>query len=190
MGWICTDWAIDWTAVAAMIALGIWLADLLRKRSERKAAARVLAHLMLIELGNLRAYLLGMSVDLRANRSTEAQAELDARISMQAEFRRQLLGYQDNLQSETLRRLSERVDVLPSFFATSLALAFSELNAVIHLSRLVGESPHDGMHAESMPDLRAAIGDAVIAIEDAEKDAAALARVSRFDAWRRRMRAR
>lgn len=190
MGWICTDWAIDWTAVAAMIALGIWLADLLRKRSERKAAARVLAQLMLIELGNLRAYLLGMSVDLRANRSTEAQAELDARISMQAEFRRQLLGYQENLQSETLRRLSERVDVLPSFFATSLALAFSELNAVIHLSRLVGESPHDGLHAEQMPDLRAAIGDAVIAIEDAKKDAAALARVSRFDAWRRRMRGR
>jgi hypothetical protein len=42
-GWIRTDWAIDWTAVAAVIALGIWLADLLRKRGERKAAAHVLA---------------------------------------------------------------------------------------------------------------------------------------------------
>lgn len=78
--------------------------------------------------------------------------------------------------------------MLPSFFAISLALAFSELNAVIHLSRLVGESPHDGLHAEQMPDLRAAIGGSVTAIEDARKDAAALARVSRFYAWRRRMR--
>ncbi|WP_156087768.1 hypothetical protein [Lysobacter sp. Root667] len=60
---------------------------------------------------------------------------------------------------------------------------------MIHLSRLVGGSPHDGLHAEQMPDLRAVIGDAVAAIEDAKKDAAALARVSRFDAWRRRMRA-
>ncbi|KQZ57780.1 MULTISPECIES: hypothetical protein [unclassified Lysobacter] len=80
--------------------------------------------------------------------------------------------------------------MLPWFFATSLALAFGELNAVIHLSRLIGGSPHDGLHAEQMHDLRAAIGDAVAAIEDAKKDAAALVRVSRFDAWRRRMRAR
>ncbi|MEG3788810.1 hypothetical protein V1318_01625 [Lysobacter sp. CCNWLW3] len=39
-----------------MIALSVWLIDLLRKHGERKAAARVLAQLMLIELGNLRAY--------------------------------------------------------------------------------------------------------------------------------------
>lgn len=34
---------------------------------------------------------------------------------------------------------------------------------------MVGESLHNGMHADSMPDLRVTISDALVAIKDAEK---------------------
>lgn len=185
MMWLCTDWQIDWTAVAAGVAFGIWFVDFVRRWMERRAAAKLLAQLMLIELGNIRAYLLGMAADLLADKPPQDQARLDKLIDEDPACRRQLLRYPDDLQSDALRRLAERVDVLPVFFATSLSLAFSGLNSVVKMCHVIGSSRHDGLHGPHIPVLREHIADAISSIREAEQDAARLARASWLSRWLR-----
>ncbi|KUF34291.1 hypothetical protein [Xanthomonas phaseoli] len=49
--WLSKDSGIDWTAIAALIALGIWLVDGWRRRRERAATRRLLAQIMTTPVG-------------------------------------------------------------------------------------------------------------------------------------------
>jgi hypothetical protein len=49
--WLCKDAGLDWTAIAALIALSIWVADGLRRSRERAAARRLLAQIMTAPVG-------------------------------------------------------------------------------------------------------------------------------------------
>lgn len=50
MPWLCVNWAIDWTAVAAVTALVIWIVDGWRRSRERAATARLLAQIAITPL--------------------------------------------------------------------------------------------------------------------------------------------
>lgn len=188
MLWACTDWQIDWTAFAAVVALSVWLIDLVRKLRERHAAAKVLAQLILIELQIISAYLQGFSMDLMTDASDEERGEYDYTISERQEIRIQLLNYVERFQALDLRRLAERVDVLPAMLSVSLSLFFSELSAVVQFLKVIGGDRHDGVHYINIPRLRSAVTSTIQYTERAMKDAGKLAKVPLMLKWRMRLR--
>lgn len=188
MLWACTDWQIDWTAVAACIALGIWLLDHIKKERERRRAARSLAQHILLSLQIVSAYLHRMAIDFKSEGSEEERDKFDRRISDDRNFRAALLEYIKCFQLDDIRRLSERADVLPADFSVSLVLFFSEMNSVLEMAKVMGESMHDGTHYENMGELRTSIADAIRYTDRAMNDAMRLSRVPLMLKWRMRLR--
>ncbi|WP_460149397.1 hypothetical protein [Pseudomonas sp. H1_A03] len=55
--WLCEGSKIDWTAVAACIALSIWIFDKFQRRGERAASARLLAQIMISHIATTQGEL-------------------------------------------------------------------------------------------------------------------------------------
>lgn len=57
MPWICSNWQVNWTAIAACIALTVFVVDVVRRWFERRISAQLMAVAATPELWEARALL-------------------------------------------------------------------------------------------------------------------------------------
>lgn len=138
---------LDWTAIAALIALGIWVVDGMRRSRERAASRRLLAQIMTtpvgiaqIDIARFRslvappngdtANILSL-IDSRAFRETFASKALEVKLELPAQF-------------------LEKSDLFGEKTANCLALALSEIGRLHIVWKLAAEVSDglDGGEAE------------------------------------------
>lgn len=143
--WLCKDSGWDWTAIAALIALGIWVADGLRRSRERAAARRLLAQIMTAPVG-------AAQIDIARFRTAVIPTNGDTTTLLN------LLGSQQLRRAFASKAFEVRVD-LPSQFlekadlfgertANRLALALSQTSRLHSAWRIASDAPDGGDQQE------------------------------------------
>jgi len=141
--WLCEGSKIDWTAVAAVIALVVWLYDKFQRGRERTASAQLLAQIMTtpvgaaqIEIAKLRCTVVPSNGDqsylLSLFNTQEARKDLASKASLVI----------IDLPSQFL----DKADIFSRAVNSSLANVFSQVSRLKSMSRLLGDlsdSAHD-----------------------------------------------
>lgn len=85
--WVCTDWAIDWTAVAAVTAITIWLVDMWRRRQQRRATERFLSQMIIAEFAAAQVEIARLRTTVVVPGSTDMSLIAELRSSRMARIK-------------------------------------------------------------------------------------------------------
>jgi hypothetical protein len=169
--WLCKDSGWDWTAIAALIALGIWVADGLRRYRERVAARRLLAQIMTAPVG-------AAQIDIARFRtsvvpSTGDTTTLLGLVNSQA-LRRIFANKAYEVKVELPSQFLEKADLFSERTANRLAFAFSQTSRLHSVWKIASDVPdgqdekelHNHIQAalEQIQETEKAIGDAFNAL--------------------------
>ncbi|WP_185826423.1 hypothetical protein [Xanthomonas sp. SI] len=135
--WICEGSRIDWTAVAAIIALIIWMVDGWRRRKERAATRRLLAQIMTTPVGVAQIEIAQFRTLVVP--SAEDQSILLGLINSQ-EARRDFAKKAFQVKFELPAQFLDKADVFGQFTSNRLAWAFSQTTRLHTMWRLFAET--------------------------------------------------
>ena len=166
--WICTDYKIDWTAIAAGIALWIWVHDTLRRRKERAASRRLLAQIMTKPFMEAEVEIARFRESLVARFGGEASARelLDTPVEGREQIQAKALRVTLDLPSQFI----DKADLFDSISASLVAKAFAQIGYLHRLWKLQVES-NDDVDAQGRLRLAAAAFEQVAGTENAIKEA-------------------
>lgn len=134
--WFSEGSKIDWTAVAALIALAIWLYDKLQRQRERAASAKLLAQIMVSHIATTQ-------VDLAKFRSTlfpsngDQSYVLDVRGTEEA--RKDLASKALLITVDLPSQFLDKADFFAESLNKKLANAYFQVNHLKNMSRLLGD---------------------------------------------------
>lgn len=153
--------SIDWTAVAAGIALFIWAADKWQRSGERGATRKLLAQIMTSPIGNARLEVVKLRTGL---------AERDGKqlllLSQSAESRKELWNRVQSLSADLPDQFYDKADIFNQNTTTKLAAALSSINELRSIVRLTHELT-DGTTESDMYNHIKLISDKVLAADAA-----------------------
>jgi len=160
--WLCEGSKIDWTAVAAVIALGVWLYDKYQRRGERLASARLLAQIMTTPFG-------AAQVEVAKLKRTVCppdgdQSYLLSLLSTQ-EAREDLASKASLVTIDLPSQFLDKADFFSEHVNNRLACAFSQVSRLKTVCRLSGELPDSASEEEINEHLQAALNQ----IKEADK---------------------
>jgi len=127
---------VDWTAVAAGIALFIWVADKIQRSRERSATRRLLAQIMTSPIGNARLEIVAVRSQLAIDGASQLQQLL---ISPKA--RTALWERVQAISVDLPSQFYDKADTFDRSTATILAAAVSSVNEVRSIVRMTSELP-------------------------------------------------
>ncbi|WP_129242232.1 hypothetical protein [Achromobacter veterisilvae] len=149
---ICEGSRIDWTAFAALTALGIWLVDGYRRRRERRASRRLLAQIMTtpvavaqLEIAKLRSLI----VPPGGEDTTYLLRVLDSQTG-----RRELASKASLITLELPPQFLDKVDIFSEVVSNRLALAFAQVNRLRSISQPLGDLPDSAKEHEIVENLK------------------------------------
>lgn len=167
--WLCEGSKVDWTAVAACIALAVWVFDKFQRGRERTASARLLAQIMISHIATTQG-------ELAKFRSAVVPASgdqsflIDVRNTQKA---RQALASKALMLSVDLpSQFLDKADLFSESLSQTLANALFQVNHLKNFSKLLGDTPDSSPEVEIDQHLMAVltqIKDAEKAIDDAFK---------------------
>jgi hypothetical protein len=144
--WLCEGSKIDWTAVAAVIALVVWLYDKFQRGRERTASAQLLAQIMTtpvgtaqIEIAKLRCAVVPSNGD---------QSYLLSLLNTQ-ETRKDFASKASLVIIDLPSQFLDKADIFSRAVNSSLANAFSQVSRLKSMSRLLGDLS-DSAHEEEI----------------------------------------
>ncbi|MGV7173285.1 hypothetical protein [Xanthomonas axonopodis] len=152
--WLCKDSGLDWTAIAALIALGIWVADGLRRARERAATRRLLAQIMTAPVG-------AAQIDIARFRASVVPSNGDTTtllnlIDSQA-LRRVFAGKAYEVKVELPSQFLEKADLFGEKTANRLALALSQTSRLHSAWKIASDVPDGGDEKELHNHIQAAL---------------------------------
>lgn len=143
--WLCEGSKIDWTAVAACIALSIWIFDNFQRRRERAASARLLAQIMISQIATTQGELAKFrSIVVPAN--GDQSFLMDIRATQNA--RRALASKALLISVELPSQFLDKADFFNEALSKNLADALFQVNHLKNLSRLLGDTPDSSSEEE------------------------------------------
>lgn len=159
--WLCTEWKIDWdavaavaTAAAAIIALIIWSFDKAQRKRERAASAKLLAQIMTtpvgatqIEIAKFRCYVVPSDGD---------QTYLVDLLNDE-NARKDLAAQATKITIELPSQFLDKADIFSETVNNRLANAFSQVNRLKKMSSLLGDLPDSAMEDEISQHLMAVL---------------------------------
>ena len=160
--WFCEGSKIDWTAVAAVIALGVWLYDKYQRRGERAASARLLAQIMItpvgaaqVELAKLRCAVVPANGDLSYLHSLLNTQEIREDLATKASL------VTIDLPSQFL----DKADLFSKDLNINLARAFSDVSRLKMFCRLLADLSDSALEK----DINELAMEALKQVQEAEK---------------------
>ncbi|WP_267122981.1 hypothetical protein [Xanthomonas sacchari] len=135
--WVCEGSRIDWTAVAAIIALAIWMVDGWRRRGERAATRRVLAQIMTTPVGLAQIEIAHFRTLVMP--STEDQS-IVLELMNSGEKRREFANKALQVKFELPTQFLDKADVFGQRTSNRLAWAFSQTTRLHTMWRLFAET--------------------------------------------------
>ncbi|WP_434671941.1 hypothetical protein [Pseudomonas sp. R1-15] len=150
--WLCTEWKIDWdavaavaTAAAAIIALIIWSFDKAQRKRERFASAKLLAQMMTsplgdtqIEIAKFRCYVVPSDGD---------QTYLVDLLNDE-NARKDLAAQATKITIELPSQFLDKADIFSETVNNRLANAFLQVNRLKKMSSLLADLPSSAMEDE------------------------------------------
>ncbi len=166
--WICTDYKIDWTAVAAGIALWIWAHDTLRRRKERAASRTLLAQMMTKPFMEAEIEIARFRESLVASFGEQASARelVDTPVAGREKIHAKALRISLDLPSQFI----DKADLFDSDSASLVAKAFAQIGYLHRLWKLQVE-PNDDVDAQGRLLMAAAAFEQVTVTEKSIKEA-------------------
>jgi len=125
---------IDWTAVAAGIALFIWIADKFQRSRERSATRILLAQIMTSPIGNARIEVAKIRFRLAENGAEQLQALANSR-----DVRVDLWDQVASLNIDLPPQFYDKADIFDSSTTRALAVALSAVNELRSIVRMTSE---------------------------------------------------
>ncbi|MNC30943.1 hypothetical protein D3C81_1306180 [compost metagenome] len=156
---------IDWTAVAAGVALFIWVADKALRSRERSATRRLLAQIMTSAVGDAR-----LEVVKIRSKLAEDGAEQLVSLATSPEARVALWCRVSSLMVELPSQFYDKADIFDSSTTRALAAALSAVNELRSIVRMTSELDSSA-EVEDLSDHVRTIGEKVIAADAALKQA-------------------
>ncbi|MGY2231502.1 hypothetical protein HX780_02200 [Pseudomonas tolaasii] len=160
--WLCEGSKIDWTAVAACIALAIWLFDKYQRSGERAASARLLAQIMTSNIATTQG-------ELAKFRTTVVPPNGDQSFLMDV---RETQDARKTLASKALlipidlpSQFLDKADFFSESLSKTLANAFFQINHLKNFSKLLSDTPDSSSEEEIDARLMAVLSQ----IQEAEK---------------------
>ena len=181
--WICTNYKVDWTAVAAAIALWIWAHDTLRRRRERAASRRLLAQMMTKPFMEAEGEIALFRTSLVATFGNQASSQELANATVAA--REQFHSKASRVKLDLPNQFIEKADLFDPSSSGRVANAFAQIGYLHRLWKLMSE-PHEDMDSDGMLLVGAAAFKQVTITEEAIKDAlGAMLKAGRLPWWLR-----
>lgn len=143
--WFCEGSKIDWTAVAAIIALVVWLVDKYQRCGERAAVARLLAHMMTNPVGAAQVELAKLKREV-ISPGTE-QPYLLSLLGAQ-ETRKDLVTKASLVVLDLPSQFLDKADLFNKALNTKLAQAFSEVSRLKIICRLLADLPDSAVQKD------------------------------------------
>jgi len=150
--WLCTEWKIDWDAVAAVatsaaatIALIIWSFDKAQRKRERAASAKLLAQIMTTPVG-------ATQTDIAKFRSYVVPSDGDQTYVVDLlndeNARKDLAAQATKITIELPSQFLDKADIFSETVNNRLANAFSQVNRLKKMSILLGDLPDSATEDE------------------------------------------
>lgn len=175
-------WCVDWTAVAAFIALAIWLIDSSRRRHERRATERFIAQLLVTEFAAARVDVARLRAEI-APPGTADPSQILALLDSQ-EARRSLADRATQLRLELPSVALDKADVFRQWTSNRMALALSVVmrlkQAGMLMADMEGAAASDNDIEVAVRHFLELIHDAEQAIQDAYSALLETGKASRF----------
>lgn len=134
--WLCEGSKIDWTAVAAVIALVVWLYDKFQRGRERTASARLLAQIMTTPVG-------AAQVEIAKLRCAVVPADGDQSYVLSLlnsqETRKDLASKASLVTMDLPSQFLDKADLFSESVNNRLANAFSQVSRLKGMSRLLAD---------------------------------------------------
>ncbi|AYG09196.1 hypothetical protein D7M10_19910 [Pseudomonas fluorescens] len=134
--WFCEGSKVDWTAIAACIALTIWLIDKFQRARERAASAKLLAQIMISSIATAQG-------ELSKFRSTVVPANGDEsfliNIRRTQEARRCLASKAALLSVDLPSQFLDKADFFNESLSKTLANAFFQVSHLKNFCKLLGD---------------------------------------------------
>ncbi|WP_283190711.1 hypothetical protein [Pseudomonas sp. PMCC200344] len=141
--WLCTEWKIDWDAVAAVatasaaiIALIIWSYDKFQRKRERSASAKLLAQIMTTPVGATQVELAEFK---RTLSSSNGDRSYLVDLLHNEEARKDLASKALQITIDLPSQFLDKADIFSEVVNNRLANAFSQVNRLKTASRLLGQ---------------------------------------------------
>lgn len=152
--WLCKDSGWDWTAIAAVIALGIWVADGLRRSRERAAARRLLAQVMTAPVGTAQ-------IDIARFRTSVVPSTGDTTtllgLTDSQALRRIFANKAYEIKVELPSQFLEKADLFGEKTANRLAFALSQTTRLHSAWKVASDVPDGGDERELHTHIQAAL---------------------------------
>ncbi|MNM41912.1 hypothetical protein D3C81_527400 [compost metagenome] len=157
------EWKIDWTAVAALIALFIWVADKIQRSGERSATRRLLAQIMTSPIGNARLEV----VKIRARLAEDGAKQL-LLLAESSELRIAFWDHVKALVVDLPPQFYDKADIFSRSTTGVLAAALSAVNELRSIVRMTSELASTTADDEVYNHIRT-VGEKTVAADDALK---------------------
>ena len=139
--WLCTDWKIDWnaisavaTAIAALIALFVWLHDKRQRKAERSSNAKLLAQIMTTPVGASRVLI----AQFREHIFPENGSNILQGLQTDATLRMQLVEKAAVITIDLPSQFLDKADYFSESVNAKLANAFSQVSRLKQIVGLFG----------------------------------------------------
>lgn len=181
---ICEGSKLDWTAIAAIVALGIWLVDGCRRRRERAASRRLLSQIMTVpimeaqmEMAKFRTSL----VQLPAAGEVPAISMLASDAEARVRFSNVALRVRIDLPSQFV----EKADLFGQLSSNRVANAIAQVGYFHRLWKILGEQGADARSDDVPRILEAALKQVTVTEEAINEALAATLRDGKASWWLR-----
>lgn len=159
--WLCTEWKIDWDAVAAVatagaaiIALIIWSFDKAQRKRERAASSRLLAQIMTTPVG-------ATQIEIAKFRCYVVPSEDDQTYLLDVlndeNARKDLAAQATKITIDLPSQFLDKADIFSETVNNRLANAFSQVNRLKKMSSLLADLPNSAMEEEISQHLMAVL---------------------------------
>lgn len=143
--WFCEGSKIDWTAIAAVIALGIWLYDKHQRRGERIASARLLAQIMTTPFGAAQVEVAKLK---RAVVPSSGDQSYLLSLLHNQDTRNDLASKASLVTIDLPSQFLDKADLFSVQVNGRLASAFSAVSRLNMACRLAGDLPDSASEVE------------------------------------------
>jgi hypothetical protein len=152
---------IDWTAIAAGIALFIWIADKFQRSRERSATRRLLAQIMTSPIGNARLDVVKIRFGLAENGAEQLQDLANSRDA-RVEFWDQVKSLNVDLPPQ----FYDKADIFDTSTTRTLAVALSAVNELRSIVKMTSELAASATEDDVYAHIRT-VGEKVVAADAA-----------------------
>ena len=143
--WFSEGSKIDWTAVAAVIALAIWLYDKFQRQRERAASAKLLAQIMISHIATTQVELAKFRSTLVPSNGDQSYL-LDIRDTEEA--RKDLASKASLITVDLPSQFLDKADFFAESLNKTLANAYFQVNHLKNMSRVLGDLSDSASEAE------------------------------------------